>query len=438
MVKRICHSVVLAMCAILLPGTSWGQPATEPSANDSAAPPAVESQAPVAVPSLPGSSAYTLVAPDNFLSPFASVFTPAGAPSTTPELQSYYSSGSRSRLRAVPEMFGDYRRATPTLVITPATGALPGLTTEVPVAAAISGLRAAENNHALPGNREWVAYNYFAQAFDTSTAAAAGLPPTTGSESLHRTVVAIERVIDAGQTSIEVRMPFGSAFGARGVAGAGGGATAFAVEGHSIGNLNLLLKRLIYARPDSAFSAGIGLELPTGSRGDIAFGALSATLDSRAAHLVPYLAYTQKYNRWFGHLFTQLDIATGGDPLRASLDMATPVAAGSVDQPVLLGIDAGVGYWLLQPAGDQGSGLALVSELHSTTGLSGADSFTAVGALGTFAINTPDPAYDLLNLTSGVHAELGGGWSLRTAGVFPLRRERVFDAEFVLQINHSH
>ncbi|WP_145048742.1 hypothetical protein [Lignipirellula cremea] len=338
----------------------------------------------------------------------------------------------------MPEMFGDYRRAGPTLVITPASGLLPALATEIPVGAAISGLRAAENNHALPADRVWASFNYFSNAYDVQTDGSFGLTPTSRSQSLYRSVIAVEKLLDCGQTSLEVRMPFGSALNTTGVAGAGANVAGFGVESNSLGNLNLLLKRLMYADECRAFSVGVGLELPTGSSGAITYGALHATVDSQAVHVVPYAAYTERSGRWFGHAFAQLDIAAGSDPFQATLNGATPELAGKIDQPVLLGMDAGLGYWLLQPCCPQGRGLALLSEIHSTLPIhDDDDDFVAAGALGTFAINSPPPAYEVLHLTAGIHAELGQGWSLRSGVVFPMRKERVFDAEYVLQINRT-
>ncbi len=162
-------------------------------------------------------------------------------------------------------------------------------------------------------------------------------------------------------------------------------------------------------------------------------------LDSGAVHLVPFVAMTTRTDRWFGHLFSQVDVATHGDPLQLSLDGVSPLMdAGRVNQPPLFSIDVGHGYWII-PKSSDGFGLAVTSELHYTVPMGGNDSFSVVGALGTADINTPMTArYEVLHSTTGVQIDLPGEWSIRPAVVLPLlSKKKVFDAEYVLQVNCS-
>lgn len=405
-----------------------------------AAPPSARApRGPAVVDFAPGDFSSSLVSPSLYTSPFTAFLSSSAPPSTSNELRTYYQSSSRSRLLSVPEMFGDFRRGGPVLEIQPPTGGLPGLRTEVPLAAGISGLRAAENNHALPDDRVWLAYNYFDGAFDIQTLGGFGQPPQSQSQSLHRSVIAFEKLLDCGATSIEVRMPFGAAFNADGIAGPSAAPAPFGVESESVGNLNVLLKRLLYADEGIAWSAGLGVELPTGSEGLVTYGPISASMEPDAVHLVPFLAGTHQYGRWFSHGFLQLDIATHGAPFYATLNTpANREFVGRINQPALLGLDLGGGYWLIPPydCGNCGGSLAVVGEVHYTTPLGNEDELVANGGLTSVAINTPVSAsYEQVHFTTGLQVAFDSGWRLRTGVVVPARSERVFDTEYLLQIN---
>ncbi len=383
-------------------------------------------------------AASSLVSGYDYISPLMSFFSASGQSSSSVELSAYYQSPSRSRLLEVPEMFGDYRRSGPFIELTPLTGLLPKLTTEIPYSGTFSGLKVAENNHALPADRFWFAYNSFNDAIDVATDDSFGLTPTSRSLALDRFVIASEILLDDGATSLELRMPFSSSFRASAIAGMGMDATPYSITGENVGNLNLILKRLLYGNESVALSYGLGLELPTGNSGEITYGDLRVKLDSGAVHLVPFLAMTRRSDRWFGHVFTQLDVATHGDPLRTTLDGVSPLTrVGRINQPPLLSIDIGNGFWLI-PKSNEGFGLAVTSELHYTVPLGGDDSFVVADVSGIAGFNTSiSPRYEVWNSTVGLQFDFPGDWSVRPAVVLPLRSERAFDVEYILQVNRS-
>jgi hypothetical protein len=131
-----------------------------------------------------------------------------------------------------------------------------------------------------------------------------------------------------------------------------------------------------------------------------------------------------------------LDVASHGDPFRATLNIVGDQDfIGRVNQTPLLGVDLGGGYWLIPPC-DCGRGLAVVGEVHYTTPLGDTDTFAGAGSLTSVAINSPlDEAHEVLHFTSGLQLGLGDGWQLRSAVVLPADDERVFDAEYLLQLN---
>ena len=405
----------------------------EPGPTESTAPTV---QQPLTTTSPTARSTSSLVPRQRYLSPFASLFANNTQGSSQTALRNYYRSSSRSRLLETPHMFGDYRRGGPILTLAPATGLLPGLTTEVPYSAGITGLKVAENNHALPANRVWFAYNYFQNAFDARTDGTFGNTPASQSVSLNRFVIATEMVLDEGATSLEMRMPFGTTVDVDGAGGVGVFTRPYSINSHAVGNLNLILKRLLYGDDSLALSYGLGVELPTGNSGNISYADFRVNIDARAVHLVPFLAMTRRTERWFGHVFTQLDLATSGDRLRASFDGVSPLTqAGRINSPPLFSLDFGVGYWII-PQTVNGLGMALTTELHYTVPLDNDDSFVVTNALGTVGVNSTQKAqHEVLNATVGLEINASTSWTFRPALVIPLISERVFDTELLLQLN---
>ena len=377
--------------------------------------------APLVATGLPGSSFARLVSSNDYISPFAAYFSAQRQPTRSDLVDRYYRSRGRLDLSRVPEMFGDYRSAGTVLTVTGLTA--DAVQSETPSAAGISGVKVAENNHALPRDRFWVAYNHFNDAFDSVTVLGTG---ASQSASLNRISIGREIEFDRGRSSIELRMAFGSSTTVNGTA-----ASPYRIESDNVGNLSVILKRLLIADSCSAISTGIGVEVPTGSTGSLSFLGRQFEVDPAAVHLVPFLAMTERYDRWFGHAFAQLDIAVGGDELRVS----TVAANAQIAPAPLLGIDLGVGYWLTHNP-SSGAGIAAIVELHSTTGLGSDDTFTLNDGTATFGVNTPaGVSNDLLNLTAGTVMARSDGWSLRTAVATPLLSERVFDVEAIVQLN---
>ncbi len=222
----------------------------------------------IASPRSPVASS-ALVSPYQYISPFASWFAGNVNASSSSELSAYYQSPARTRLLEVPEMFGDYRRGGPFVALTPMTGLVPTLTAEIPYGSTFSGLKVAENNHALPADRFWFSYQHYNDALHVSTDDRFGLTPTSRSLELDRFVIASEILLDDGATSFEMRMPFASRVSNSEIVGMGVDATAYSIRGGKVGNLNLILKRLLYGDDAFAFSYGLGLERPTGNSGNI-------------------------------------------------------------------------------------------------------------------------------------------------------------------------
>ncbi|MEM6688766.1 MAG: hypothetical protein AAF664_05015 [Planctomycetota bacterium] len=390
---------------------------------------------PLVAEPLPGTSQTRLTTPDRYVSSLVSLFNADQSTSSARQLSRYYQSRSRSNVLRIPEMFGDFRSPGNQALVT--LGTFNSLSFELPVAAGIGGLRIAEDNQALPADRFWFAYNHFDDGLQIDANGQGATP--SNDQSLNRFIIAREFLLDEGRTSLEVRLPFGSAINVsdNAVTGLAGG--AYRLDSDSIGNLSFILKRLLYGDGCMAVSTGLGVETPTGSSASFTTADINITQEVDSVHLVPFIAASERVHRWFGHAFAQLDIPIGDDPIVGRLSPVSAITTlAEIEAAPQLGLDIGLGYWLKPKRCESDFGLAAIAELHLTTGLGDADSATAVDGPTTLFLNNPvSVSDDLLNATFGVIASPGTGWSIRSAIVTPLRSQRVFDVEAIVQLNRT-
>lgn len=427
-----------ALLGVSLANCSHGQIETAPPAAENSSAQDLGSDTsgrPVVAESLPGTARTRLTTTQEYVSTLVALFSSARSASSSRQLSQYYRSRSRANLLRVPEMFGDFR--------SPGNQALATIDTfntlsfELAAAAGIGGLRIAEDNQALPADRFWFAYNYFDNAFVIDPQGPAAAPDED--QALNRFLFAREFLLDDGRTSLEMRVPFGSAVNVSDRAITGLASSAYSIDSDSIGNVSLILKRLLYGDGCVAISGGLGVETPTGASVRFVTSDIDVTQNVEAVHLVPFLSATERFDRWFGHALVQLDIAVGDDSIVGRLDpLSASGTLAEISPAPRLGLDIGLGYWLIHPRCDCDVGLAAIAELHMTSGLGDNDSATIVDGPTTLSINTPiGLSDDLLNATFGLIASPGNGWTIRSAIVAPLRDQRIFDAEAVLQLNRT-
>ena len=98
-------------------------------------------------------------------------------------------------------------------------------------------------------------------------------------------------------------------------------------------------------------------------------------------------------------------------------------------------LDVSGGHWLYRSCCQHNivQGIAGILELHYTSSMQDADVVSGNGLTITDRSNRTD----VLNLTVGLHAELGESLTLTTGMTFPLRNktDRQFDNEIVLLAN---
>lgn len=283
----------------------------------------------------------------------------------------------------------------------------------------------AENTNPNPANRAFVMYNHFE---NTATA----IPQVGAAEqlSVDRITVGIERAfcLLGSPTSIEVRVPV-IVSGLNNEQGVNR-----ELFGGSIGNVGVAVKRLLYDNGCATISGGLALMLPTGEDGQL-FGAGPApvlTLENEAVHLAPFLIGQRRVSdRLFVTGIAQLDFDLNGNELVAGAERQ------NLQDPDLLLLSGQLGYWLYDSCDPCAliSRVAGIAELHYTNAL---DQTPVANFVGPPA-GTVGAARDieLLNVTAGLHFQIGSQSTLRVAAVMPLDEEadRFFDSEFLVQFN---
>ena len=210
---------------------------------------------------------------------------PAPRPASETSTPSYRRSLSprvADRLAAAPRMFGDFYYNVGGDVF---LNNLFGVTaqSDLPLAAGCRRMKACENNMAVPADRVYVTYNHFGGALRSEVAA-----PTPASQtfSVDRYTLAFEKTLCEGLWSIEMRMPFASDMEFV--------TPSLGVSGGRVGNLSVLAKRLLWDGECAALSAGLAIDVPTGSDAQVDLPSypvpLRATLQNQAVHLMPFLA----------------------------------------------------------------------------------------------------------------------------------------------------
>ncbi len=359
-------------------------------------------------------------------------------------------------LASVPNMFGDFLAPSGHLVFgDPRTGLNEGFfATDIP-SGALRRAKIGDNNKALPMDRVYFTYNHFHNAIDTLS-----MPPEFPDEepelepvlfpgppgsvlrrrSLDRYVVGAEKTFLDGHMSVELRVPFLSPVDlnfdplAR-------------IPGQDFGNINVAIKALLHRSDNFAVAAGVGIDLPTGDdiNAMIAppfFPPFGFRIKNETVFFQPFLAMlaTPGENS-FVHGFLAMDVAGGSDPVQIAPIPGPPMQVGELTSPTLLHLDVAYGHWLYRGDGlGPITGIAGVAEFHYTTMLSDPDMLFVVppGAFSPITLGSVHGRQDFIDITGGLHMEIGENTTLRIGGVAPghQRPDRTFDAEFFVHLNH--
>ena len=294
-------------------------------------------------------------------------------------------------------------------------------TVELPPAGglALSQVKISDNNNALPRDRYFFDYKFFEDA-------AGGLGDTG------RYTFGFEKTFLYGMASVDVRLPFVYSLESVQIDGAGG------MRGLEFGNLTSIFKLAVWSTYDLIVSAGMGITIPTAqdSRLFLQDGTQVLVIENNAVQLQPFVASLWIPNElFFVNTFVQLDVDANGNPVRGNINGGILPEIGVLQEPTLLSIDTSGGWWFYQNPCQSAClrGAAAIAELHYTTTVQDAD----VVSSNSVVVTDSTRRLDVLNVTLGLHAQIGDPMTLTTGLTFPLRDgdDRQFNMEFALLAN---
>ena len=288
--------------------------------------------------------------------------------------------------------------------------------------------RIAENNSPIPTDRFYFDYRSFQNALSSQILTGPTFLPQDA--NVDRYTLGFENTFWDGNASLDLRVPFVSSFDVS-------PGPDFGLSSGNFGDISLFYKNLLYADDMVAIAAGVGIGIPTSSDVEGRLGGSPFRLESDAVHILPYVgALVVPNDFWFFQWFLQLDFnangndVVAGDPLREQAVLT---------EQNLFHINLSGGYWLHENYDARYvNGIAAILELHYTTTIQDADAVAFAGGGDFIFLGNTFNRVDVLNMTAGLHFQIGDLSNLRVACVVPLRSEienRQFDAETVVSFN---
>jgi hypothetical protein len=320
-------------------------------------------------------------------------------------------------LAGTPNMFGDLSGFY-------ATGLYGQSGASLPLVGVGGRMKIAEDDSALPQDRVFFLYNRFNDALAVNDFTVGGTA-VARSFDVDRYTLGIEKTFLDQSWSVELRMPFTNAFDYS--------SSNLGVSSGDVGNLTVVVKRVLYESETTAAAVGLGIGIPTGSNADVTTAGFHFTVNNQAVDLIPWVGFVRSFNdRLFCQGFLQVDVPANGN----RIDLAGSTFGVLQDQ-TLLYADLCMGCWLSRnQCACWLTGLAALLELHYTSTLQGADVVSGASAGQRFTFGNFDNHQDVLDMTVGLHAEIADCTVCRLGGVFPLRSgtDRLFDSEVQLQL----
>ncbi len=301
--------------------------------------------------------------------------------------------------------------------------------TDIPVTALAIRRRISKNNTVLPSNRVILSYQHFQNAFSAEVS-----HPTAGvarqSIDLDRSTIGIEKTFFADRWSVDIRLPVLSRFDVA--------APDFTLTNGRIGNVSLLLKHACYTTETTVWGAGCGIDFPTGSNGFVELPHSDVTIFNDAYHALPYVGFLHTPNDDTSiQGFVQLDIPLNGNEVQVETPSEGVVLDTFTEQELLFISMAMARRIYDNPQATCLQGIAALCELHYTTLMAGTDIVDIDTDNDSYDLESSELGVNYLNLALGMQADLGDR-EVRMGVVLPLLRgrNRPFDAEAIIQINH--
>ena len=343
---------------------------------------------------------------------------PTTPPSATSQMAQSF--GAPYGGSGVPDVIGDFFGGS--LLFDPASAffdtgmgsAFPNAAINLSQSGADRRRKISEQHSALPRDRVFFSFNDFHNAVNDVNQVA---------QDIDRFQFGFEKTFFHGLTSFELRIPWAS--GLNSVQTIGQNTTRNA----EFGDISSTIKLLLTRNRRHAFAIGMTSIWATGDDAIIndAFGSQRLRVENEAIHLAPYMALLLTPNsKWFHQFYLQFDFDTSGNALTLeSVGSPGPSEQTIIQDPTLMFVDYSVGRWILQRSHGLVRGVAPMFEIHYTTTLQDIDQSTIP------SVQFLNDRRDLLNLSSGVHFQIGKHSTFRIAAAAPVRTgvDKTFDAE---------
>ena len=349
---------------------------------------------------------------------------PAIAEARPPATRTVRRAGVRqyANLDRMPNMYGDFLGSP--MQFLPSDTQVPA-PIDIPFGAARS-FKIGENTRPIPTDRVYFNYSHFHNAL-TVQQLGPGFPNALGDANIDRFTLGLEKTFFDGEASLDFRMPFVSEFTAT-------DNDNYAVTTGNVGDLSVFYKHLLYIDDMVAIAGGMGIGFPTGDDVDFVVFSQQYTLHNNAYHLIPYVgAAIVPNDYWFFQGYMQIDFAATSSEFESRGQFGE--TQGELTEQHLFQASLSGGYWLTDnPDAYYLQGIAALMELHYTTTINDADVLsTGAGTVGNLFNRV-----DIINLTSGLHFQIGPWSNFRVGCAVPLNtsgENRQFDAEVQAQLN---
>ena len=367
--------------------------------------------------------------PGSTVRPPSAVRRPSRRPVSGQELAPPSASDTGDYLASAPRMFGHYYGAIGQLLTrTPDIQGVATVTlTDIPMGGGAGPLQISDNNTPLPQSRFFFNYNHFENALRTRVGnrqQAIGVDQYT---------IGTEQTFMDGISSWQLQLPV-----------TGGFDSPDGISAGQYGNLGFISKTAIWRSDYAILSAGLGLDLPTGSSVQRQGRSGGFQIRNSSTSVLPYIGIMAlPTDATFFQTFVTASLPVSGNQFEVNAFPGGPMqTAGVLTPQSRLHLDLAAGTWLYQnPGGGGVTGMAFVGEVHYVAAMQRGDfiNFTSVGPAGPsfFQLGNLSNQQTVTNITLGVHTTWNDRIQFRIGGAFPLaeRPNRGFDGEVIAQVN---
>lgn len=279
-------------------------------------------------------------------------------------------------------------------------------------------VKLSENFSPAPRDRCFFSYNFFNDAIG-------------GLGDINRFVFGAERIVGSEDISVEARLPMAATYASDQTIG------GRANRSFELGNITLVSKFALLRTSRLLWASGLGVTLPLADDSRLKQnGADILRIENEGVHVLPYSGVLYRISRDTSiQTFMQFDFDTNGNPVLGSFAGGPLPHLGRINDSTLMFLDAQIAH-TIHRGGRRDLIQAMVSslELHYTTTLQDADVVAGNG----FFVTDLSRRFDVLNLTTGMHVQLGRSLVLTPAIGVPLRDglDEQFDYEAVFQVNY--